>query len=318
MGTHPTRVTLPMSALFDPPHLIWVAAVFGLFVGSFLCVVVHRYPIPEQTPSKPRRSMCPECDHVLSWWENIPVLSWILLKRRCRECSAPISARYPLMELLTAAAWGVTAAATPSGSPLLLALNLLIISGLLTAAFVDLDCFEIPDSVSKGGMYLAPLAALAVPSLHEHTWRAHWISDGLEVSRGASLVAALTGMAVGGGLLLLVGWLGSKAFGQEAMGWGDVKLLAAGGGFLGPGGVLVALFLASFTGSIVAVINLLGSFCLVRSRDRSRDRLRGAGRVLRTAHRISRHIPFGPHLAFGVALVLLFWEPYLRTWYLGP
>lgn len=306
-----------MSELFDPLHLPWVAAVFGLFVGSFLCVAVHRYQIPEQTPSSPRRSLCPECGHVLSWWENIPVLSWVLLRRRCRECRVLISVRYPLMELLTGAAWWMTAAVTPSGDFLLLALNLLVISGLLTAAFVDLDCFEIPDSVSIGGMVLAPVAALAAPALHADTWLAHWISGGLEVSRGASLVAALGGMAVGGGVLILVGRLGSRAFGQDAMGLGDVKLLAAGGGFLGPGGVLVALLLASISASFVGVVNLLRFFCLIRSRDRSRGRERGPGQAWKTARVVGQYLPFGPHLALGVALVLLFWDPHLRAWFLG-
>lgn len=306
-----------MSELFDPLHLPWVAAVIGLFVGSFLCVCVHRYSIPDQTPSNPRRSLCPECGHVLSWWENIPVLSWLLLRRRCRECSVLIPARYPLMELLTGAAWWMTATVTPSGDYLLLALNLLVISALLTAAFVDLDCFEIPDSVSIGGMVLAPVAALAAPALHADTWLAHWVSGGLEISRGASLAAALGGMAVGGGVLILVGRLGSRAFGQDAMGLGDVKLLAAGGGFLGPGGVLVALFLASISASFVGVANLLRFFCLIRSRDRSRGRERGPGRAWRTARIVGQYLPFGPHLALGVALVLLFWDPHLRAWFLG-
>ncbi len=306
-----------MSALFYPDNLPWVAAVFGLFVGSFLCVVVHRYPHPDQTPSNPRRSGCPECGHSLSWWENIPVLSWVLLRRRCRACQVLIPFRYPLMELLTGATWGITAFMTPDGAHLHLAVNLLVISGLLTAAFVDLDCFEIPDSVSIGGMVLAPIAAFAVPALHADTWLAHLVSGGLEVSRSASLVAALGGMAVGGGVLILVGRLGSRAFGQDAMGFGDVKLLAAGGGFLGPGGVLVALLLASVTASFVGVANLLRFYCLVRSRDRSRGRQRAPGRAWRTARVAGQYLPFGPHLALGVALVLLFWDPHLRAWFLG-
>jgi len=306
-----------MSALFDPAHLPWVAAVFGLFVGSFLCVAVHRYPIPNQTPSHPRRSLCPECGHVLAWWENIPVVSWLVLRRRCRACRVVIPARYPLMEIATALAWWTTATVTPAGEHLLLGIHLLVVSGLLTAAFVDLDCFEIPDSVSVGGMVLAPIAAFSVPELHGHTWFAHWISGGVEVTRGASAAAALVGMATGGGVLLLVGRLGSRAFGQDAMGLGDVKLLAAGGGFVGPGGVLVALLLASVTASIIGVGNLLRFFCLVRRRDRSRDRERGAGRAWRTARVAGQYLPFGPHLALGVALALLFWEPYLAAWFLG-
>ncbi len=305
-----------MSSLFDPSHLPWVSALFGLFVGSFLCVVVHRYQIPGQTPSDPKRSSCPECGHLLSWWENIPVISWVALRRRCRACRVLIPARYPLMELLTASVWWMAASATP-GDLLLLGIHLLVLSALLTASFVDLDCYEIPDSVSIGGMWLAPLAACAVPALHEHTWIAQWLSDGLEVTRGASVVASLAGMAAGGGILIMVSRLGSRAFGQDAMGFGDVKLLAAGGGFIGPGGVLVALLLGSVTASVVGIVNIIRFFCLVRGRDRSRDRKRGPARAWRTARVAGQYLPFGPHLALGVALVLLYWEPYLLGWFLG-
>ncbi|MCH2106687.1 MAG: prepilin peptidase [Planctomycetes bacterium] len=306
-----------MSELLDPVHLPWVAALFGLFVGSFLCVVVHRYPIADQTPSSPRRSSCPACGHELAWWENIPVLSWVLLGRRCRACRVVIPMRYPLMELLTGAAWGVTALVTPEGDHLLLAIHLLVVSGLLTATFVDLDCFEIPDSVSIGGMVLAPIAALAAPALHSHTWLAQEVSGGLEVTRTGSLVASLGGMLVGGGVLLLVGRLGARAYGRDAMGLGDVKLLAAGGGFVGPGGVLVALLLASLTASAMGVGNLLRYYCLIRGRDRSRGRERAPGRAWRTARVLSQYLPFGPHLALGVALAMLYWEPHLRAWFLG-
>ena len=305
-----------MSSLFDPSHLPWVSALFGLFVGSFLCVVVHRYQIPGQTPSDPKRSSCPECGHLLSWWENIPVISWVALRRRCRSCRVLIPARYPLMELLTASVWWLAASATP-GDLLLLGIHLLVLSALLTASFVDLDCYEIPDSVSIGGMLLAPLAACAVPALHEHTWIAQWLSDGSEVTRGASVVASLVGMAAGGGILIMVSRLGSRAFGQDAMGFGDVKLLAAGGGFIGPGGVLVALLLGSVTASAVGIVNLIRFFCLVRGRDRSRGRKRGPARAWRTARVAGQYLPFGPHLALGVALVLLYWEPYLIHWFLG-
>lgn len=306
-----------MSSLFEPTHLPWVSALFGLFVGSFLCVVVHRYQIPGQTPSDPKRSSCPECGHLLSWWENIPVISWVALRRRCRACRVLIPARYPLMELVTAFVWWMAASVTPEGDFLLLGIHLLVLSALLTASFVDLDCYEIPDSVSIGGMLLAPLAACAIPALHEHTWIAQWLSDGLEVTRGASAVASLVGMAAGGGILIMVSRLGSRAFGQDAMGFGDVKLLAAGGGFIGPGGVLVALLLGSVTASAVGIANLLRFFCLVRGRDRSRGRNRGPARAWKTARVAGQYLPFGPHLALGVALVLLFWEPYLIDWFLG-
>lgn len=306
-----------MSGLLDPDRLPWLAAVFGLFVGSFLCVVVHRYPIPDQSPSHPRRSSCPECGHVLVWWENIPVISWLILRRRCRACRVLIPARYPLMELVTALVWWVVASVTPEGELLLLGVHLLVASALLTASFVDLDCFEIPDSISIGGMILAPVAAGLIPQLHANTWVAQWISGGWEVSRGASIGAALIGMAAGGGILLLIGRLGSRAFGQDAMGLGDVKLLAAGGGFIGPGGVLVALLLASVSASVIGVANLLRFYCLARKRDRQRKRQRGPAKTWRSARIAGQYLPFGPHLALGVALVLLFWEPHLAAWFLG-
>ena len=306
-----------MSSPFDPAHLQIIAGIFGLFIGSFLCVVVHRYQIPGQTPSHPKRSSCPECGHFLSWWENIPVLSWIALRRRCRACQVLIPARYPLMELVTALVWWVAVGATPEGEYLLLGVHLLVLSALLTATFVDLDCYEIPDSVSIGGMLLAPIAACAVPALHQYTWVAHWLSDGTEITRGASVAASLIGMAAGGGILIMVSRLGARAFGQDAMGFGDVKLLAAGGGFIGPGGVLVALLLGSVTASVVGVTNLLRFYCLVRGRDRTRGRQRGRASAWRTARVAGQYLPFGPHLALGVALVMLFWEPYLVDWFLG-
>jgi len=221
------------------------------------------------------------------------------------------------MELLTALAWWVTASISPEGDLPLLGLHLLVVSALLTASFVDLDCYEIPDSVSIGGMILAPIAALALPSLHENTLLAQWLSEGEEVTRAASGATALAGIVAGGGVLILISRLGSRAFGQDAMGFGDVKLLAAGGGFIGPGGVFVALLLASITASVVGVGNLLRFFFLVRHRDRVRGRSRGAGRAWRTARVVGQYLPFGPHLALGVTLVLLFWMPYLRDWLLG-
>ena len=115
----------------------------------------------------------------------------------------------------------------------------------------------------------------------------------------------------------MVSRLGARAFGQDAMGFGDVKLLAAGGGFIGPGGVLVALLLGSVTASAVGIANLLRFFCIVRGRDRARGRKRGAGRAWRTARVAGQYLPFGPHLALGIALVLLYWEPYLVDWFLG-
>ncbi len=294
-------------------QIVW--AVFGLFVGSFLNVAIHRFPLEGETVSKPRRSRCPSCRTTLTWKENIPLLSWIVLRGKCRTCGWRIPWRYPLVELLTAGLWWLAAAqwrgsgewTTELG---LLAVRTLVLSGLVVATFVDFDCFEIPDQVSIGGMLLAPLAALAVPALHDETKLALWMSPDqvAPVTRFAAFSACLAGMAVGGGILWLIGWVGSRIYGRDAMGFGDVKLLAAGGGFLGPGGVLWALMIGSLAASVIGVLNLLRFFVLLRRRARARGRRGGVGRSLQVARIAGRYVPFGPYLALGIALVLLYWK----------
>jgi leader peptidase (prepilin peptidase)/N-methyltransferase len=144
---------------------IWWAVV-GLFVGSFLNVAIHRFPLAEETVSKPRRSRCPSCRTTLTWKENIPLLSWLVLRGRCRTCGWRIPSRYPLVEALNALLWWLAASQwSPGGESLSIELGLcvvrsVVLSGLVVATFVDFDCFEIPDEVSIGGMVLAPVAVL--------------------------------------------------------------------------------------------------------------------------------------------------------------
>src|SRR6185503_14032531 len=126
----------------------------------------------------------------------------------------------------------------------------------------DFDFYEIPDEVSIGGIVLAPLASVLVPELHRYTWLAQRYSEGAEVTR------------VGGGALLAIGWIGARLLGKEAMGLGDVKLLAAAGGFVGPGGALFALVTASFLGAIAGIANVARYQCLLRERARRRGRSR--------------------------------------------
>ena len=187
---------------------------------------------------------------------------------------------------------------------------------MIVATFVDFDCFEIPDEVSIGGMVLAPIFALLVPELHADTWVARQLLENGEITRVGSLSGCLAGMVVGGGLLWGVGKLGSAAFGREAMGFGDVKLLAAGGGFVGPGGVLVALMLASLLASLAGIGNIARFFFLIRHRDRVRKRNRSIGRALVTARIAGRYVPFGPYLAIGVGIILLYWND-VKHWILS-
>jgi prepilin signal peptidase PulO-like enzyme (type II secretory pathway) len=124
-------------------------------------------------------------------------------------------------------------------------------------------------------------------------------------------------MATGGGILLIVGWVGSRLYGRDAMGLGDVKLLTAGGGFLGPGGVLWAMMIASLVASVVGILNLTRFFVLLRARVRSRSRRVGWGHSFQVARVAGRYVPFGPYLALGIGIVLLYWKDVagLLRWY---
>lgn len=299
--------------MFDdiPPWMVvfwWTT--FGLFVGSFLNVAIYRLPLEDETVSRPARSRCPECKTELAWSDNIPILSWLFLRGRCRTCRCRISIRYPLVEGLTALLWGLAAASLPPGDWALTGVRVLVLSGLVVATFVDFDYFEIPDEVSIGGIWLAVILTLLIPELHEATWLARVASGTADggIDRFGALVGCLGGMVVGGGVLWLIGWLGGKVFGGEAMGFGDVKLLAAGGGFVGPGGVLVALMVAAFVASIVGVGNMARFFCLTWGRAGRRGRRPELGRSIRVARIAGRYLPFGPYLALGIGIVLLYWN----------
>lgn len=290
--------------------------VFGLFVGSFLNVAIHRFPLEGETISNPKRSRCPNCKTTLTWKENIPLVAWIVQLGRCRTCGWRIPWRYPLVEALTALLWWLAASRwndSQGGWTVQLGLcvvRTVALSGLVVATFVDFDCFEIPDEVSIGGIVLAPLAVLALPALHDDTRLALWMTPDhiAPVARSAALTACLAGMAAGGGILWAIGWVGSRMYGRDAMGLGDVKLLAAGGGLLGPGGVLGALMVASLVASVVGVLNLLRFLVLLRSRARRRRRTVPFGRSFQVARVAGRYVPFGPYLALGIGTVLLYWN----------
>ncbi len=289
-------------------------SVMGLFVGSFLNVAIHRLPLEGETVSKPRRSRCPNCKTTLTWKENVPLVSWIVQLGKCRTCKWPIPWRYPLVELLTAILWGFVAWRTLPERFDLCLVHTVVLSGLVVATFVDFACFEIPDEVSIGGMVLAPLATLLVPDLHAGSAVAAWMDGDRvgEVSRLAALTSCFAGMIVGGGILLGIGKVGSAIYGRDAMGFGDVKLLAAGGGFVGPGAILVALMIGALVASIAGLGNVLRFFVLLRGRARRRGRRGRLGRSLAVARIAGRYLPFGPYLAVGIGIVLTAWKDVAR------
>jgi leader peptidase (prepilin peptidase)/N-methyltransferase len=298
----------------DPAlQLVWWT-VIGLFVGSFLNAAIYRLPREHLSVTKPARSFCPACKRQLSWYENIPLVSWLVQRGRCRGCSTSISWRYPLVEALTAALWLWVAWETGVEHWALVAVRVLVVSALIVATFVDFELYEIPDEVSIGGMLAAPLLSFLVPALHADSPLALEFSDGASVDRTGALLASLVGVATGYGILRLVAAVAERAYGREAMGYGDVKLLGAAGGFVGPLGALAVLLIASFVGALVGVANIARLQCFLRARVRARRSSRSFARSLAAARVAGQMLPFGPYLALGTALALVYWK-HMRGWF---
>jgi leader peptidase (prepilin peptidase)/N-methyltransferase len=203
------------------------AAVLGAAVGSFLNVCIARLPRSESVVSP--RSRCPDCSARIAWYDNVPVLSWLLLRGRCRHCGARISPLYPAVELAGLAIWGGMALFHGPTWPALQ--GAVFLSLLLAIAVVDARHYLIPDGLSLGGL-AAGLALSVLPG------------------EPPPLTAA-AGAALGFAVLWLVGWLGEKAFRKPAMGGGDMKMMAMVGAFLGPGGALLTVFLGAAAGSLI-------------------------------------------------------------------
>jgi leader peptidase (prepilin peptidase)/N-methyltransferase len=303
-----------------PPGLQYLFAVlFGLMAGSFANAAIHRLPRPELSMTKPRRSFCPSCGYQLRWFDNLPLLSWILLRGRCRSCHTPIHWRYPLVEVLCGALFAAALWCLPEPNLGLLLVWWVALTALVIASAVDFQFFEIPDEISIGGTVLAPILSLLVPALHEHTLVAQAMSDTPgTVDRVGALFGSLAGIVAGGGLPLLVGWIGARVYGQEAMGLGDVKLMAAAGGLVGPGGALAAFLVGAGAGSIAGILAIVRFHHLLRRRQRSRRLRKSLLWTVAGARRLGRYLPFGPYLALGIGITLLAWKDLARLLPFGP
>ncbi len=255
-----------------------LVALVGACVGSFLNVVAWRLPREESIVLPPSR--CPRCGSRLRWYENLPVLGWLLLRGHCGHCGAPVASRYPLVELLSAGLWvaallaaraGVPGAMGPDPQPWLVALaGWLLLSWLLPLLLIDLDRMWLPESLCRNGLVLGLLATAVIG-----------FSQGEAVGRDL-LFHHL--MAAGVGLLGFEGVsaLAHRAIGRPALGLGDAKLAALLGAWLGLTGLGLSVVLAVFGGAVV-----------------------GGG--ARLSGRLGRHepFPFGPFLAAGGAMVWL-------------
>jgi leader peptidase (prepilin peptidase)/N-methyltransferase len=214
--------------------LIAVIGVIGLAVGSFLNVCIYRLPRGESLVRP--RSRCPHCGWALAWFDNIPVLSWLALGGRCRQCREPIAWRYPVVEVVTALTWILIAWMTPPGA--LLVSRLVLATALIVLFMIDLEHQILPNVITLPGIGLGFLFSLVAPP---------------------GPVASIVGALLGAGILYAIAAGYYMLRGEEGMGMGDVKMLAMLGAFLGWKAVLLTLVLSSFAGAIVGVIVLLVS-----------------------------------------------------------
>jgi leader peptidase (prepilin peptidase) / N-methyltransferase len=210
------------------PIQLSILIVLGLTVGSFLNVCIHRIPREQSLMFPPSR--CPGCEHRLSWFENIPVLSYAVLGGRCRKCRSRISIRYPLVELATMALFIVHGEVF--GWSALLVPRLLFACAMVVLFAIDLEHHLLPNVITLPGIAIGLISSAVLPP---------------------GLVDALIGAAIGGGVLWLIGEAYYRYSGHEGMGGGDVKMLAMIGAFLGWKLVLVTLVLSSFAGSLIGV-----------------------------------------------------------------
>lgn len=265
---------LPPEVWQSPP--VWIAVwIFAACWGSFLNVCIYR--IPKELSVVHPGSHCFACKIPVAWYDNIPVLSWFILRGKCRNCGAPFSIRYAVIEALTGtlalAVWMVHGPTWVTLAYWLMGFGLLLGSG------VDLDEFWIPDRVSIGGMVIGiPLSAL-LPELHQQS------------TAVGGLIAGGLGAAVGFGSLWLVGVIGKLIFKKDAMGFGDVKLLGSIGAFLGVSAVFYTIFVAALLGSVV-----------------------GVTLILLKKNELGGRIPFGPYLS-AAAMSWIFGGVALTEWY---
>jgi leader peptidase (prepilin peptidase)/N-methyltransferase len=247
--------------------------IFGLILGSFLNVCIYRIPLKKSIVTPP--SGCPGCGERIRFYDNIPIISYIILMGRCRHCSKPISIRYPLIELLTGLlSLSVFIHFYPDYGQYMV--FLIFVSALIVISFIDLSHQIIPDIISIPGIIAGVIVTIifSLVSKYQITW-----------------YDSLIGAIGGGGILYLVAFGFEKLTGKEGMGGGDVKLLTMIGAWMGWRAIPLILLASSLTGSIIGALALLL-----------------AGKGLRA------RIPFGPFLVMGT-LVYLFFGSRIELWY---
>jgi leader peptidase (prepilin peptidase)/N-methyltransferase len=243
-------------------------ALFGLTIGSFLNVVIYRLPRGRSLGSP--GSACPACGAPIRWSDNVPVAGWLWLRGRCRDCHAPISVRYPIVEFVTMTAF--VACYWRFGPEPLLVPRLLLAASLIALFAIDLDLQLLPNAITLPGIVVGLLFSL-------------WLPPGIR--------DAVLGVLLGGGVLWAIGSFWTWLRGMEAMGGGDVKMLAMVGAFLGWKLVIVTFVISSIVGGLFA-----------------------AALLVTRKTELTAKLPFGTFLAIGAFIASLWGDP-LLDWYLS-
>lgn len=270
------------------------AFLFGSAVGSFLNVVIHRVP-REQSVVFPN-SACPKCGNAIKAYDNIPILSWILLGGKCRNCKEPISARYPAVELFTGLVWVLVF--WQIGFTPFLPVAFAFVSAIIALMFIDAEHMILPNVITYPFFLLAVAVRLVFPLV----FATDYFGDSAYAPLSAmedyprwvvSLAGAGLGALMGGGSLWLVGEIWKRLRGVDAMGLGDVKMMLGVGAILGWRLSILAIFMAAFAGAVI------GMAVIAKQKDRN----------------MQTQIPFGIFLGIGSVIALLFGES-LIGWYL--
>lgn len=286
-----TDSTLPVPL----PVAYGFLAILGAIIGSFLNVVIHRLPREESIVFP--NSRCPSCAAAIASYDNIPILSYLILRGRCRSCKKSISVRYPAVELLTALLF--LAVTWRDGLSPALPFDLIFVSMLAALIFIDAEHMLLPNAITYPGMVFALIARVAIPYLAATP---HF-DDLAPLMRGmlhgmpmwaASLTGAVIGGVIGGGSLWLMGWTWEKLRGIEAMGLGDVKMMFMVGAYLGWRLTILTIFMGVLSGSLIGIALML------RQGRRNMQML----------------LPFGVFLGIGAIAALLIGSQIVE-WYAG-
>ncbi len=278
-----------------------VAFVLGACIGSFLNVVIYRVPAGR---SIVRPGSACACGAPIAWHDNIPILSWIMLRGRARCCGRPFSARYPFVELLTGALFLACWLRLPHMAAVC---GWVFLASLVCATFIDLDHMIIPDVFTIGAGLLGVLLSFLVPALHDFHGNIY-VVDSLR-----SGTAALQGLLVGSGLVLWIALLAELALKKEAMGFGDVKFVGMIGAFCGWQGAVFSVFGGAVVGTVWFVVALLWQKLSGKPAAIAPPSETPEGEAAPLG--FGMHVPFGPMLAIAGLLYFLVFHRWVAGYF---